>query len=122
VSNNLALALALVALAATLAAAVARPPWLSEAVVAVVVAGALVAIGAMSSPSSAPGRAYGAGGTGCFDAHALVDDAGGHLRCALSTVADGGPATNSVVGGRMAVTTRYVADQDVLAAARVAVR
>jgi arsenical pump membrane protein len=47
-SGNLALALALVGLAITLAAAVARPPWLSEAVVACVAAGALVAVGAVS--------------------------------------------------------------------------
>lgn len=48
ISGNLALALALVGLAATLAVAVAKPPWLSEAVVAVVVATALIAIGVIS--------------------------------------------------------------------------
>ena len=47
-SGNLALALSLVGLAATLAVAVAQPPWLSEAVAAVVAATALVAVGAVS--------------------------------------------------------------------------
>jgi arsenical pump membrane protein len=47
-SDNLALSLALVGLAATLGVAVAQPPWLSEAVVAVVAAGTLVAAGAVS--------------------------------------------------------------------------
>jgi len=47
-SDTLALALALVGLAATLAVAIARPPWLSEAVVAVVAAASLVAVGAVS--------------------------------------------------------------------------
>jgi arsenical pump membrane protein len=46
--DGLALALALVALAATLAVAVARPSWLSEAVAASVAAGALVLAGAVS--------------------------------------------------------------------------
>lgn len=48
ISGGLALALALVGLAATLAVAVAKPPWLSEAVAAVVVATALVVVGAIS--------------------------------------------------------------------------
>ena len=47
-SDTLALALALVGLAATLAVAIARPPWLPEAVVAVVAAASLVAVGAVS--------------------------------------------------------------------------
>jgi arsenical pump membrane protein len=47
-SENLALAVALVGLAATLAVAVVQLPWLSEAVAAAVVAGALVASGAVS--------------------------------------------------------------------------
>jgi arsenical pump membrane protein len=47
-SGNLALALSLAGLAATLAVAVAQPPWLSEAVAAVVAATALVAVGAVS--------------------------------------------------------------------------
>ena len=47
-SNNLALALSLAGLAATLAVAVVKPPWLSEAVAAVVAATALVAVGAVS--------------------------------------------------------------------------
>jgi arsenical pump membrane protein len=46
--DYLALALALVGLAATLGVAVARPPWLSDAVVAVVAAAILVATGAVS--------------------------------------------------------------------------
>jgi arsenical pump membrane protein len=45
----MALVLALIALAAALATAVARPPWLSEAVVAVGGAAILVAIGAISA-------------------------------------------------------------------------
>lgn len=47
-SETLALGLALVGLAATLAVAVTRPPWLSEAVVAFVAAASLVAVGAIS--------------------------------------------------------------------------
>jgi arsenical pump membrane protein len=47
-SGNLALAVALILLAATLAVAVAQLPWLSEAVAAAVAAGALVAAGAVS--------------------------------------------------------------------------
>jgi arsenical pump membrane protein len=48
VPESLNLALALIGLAATLAVAIARPPWLPEAVVAVVVAAGLVAVGAVS--------------------------------------------------------------------------
>jgi arsenical pump membrane protein len=48
VPASLTLALALVALVATLAVAIVQPPWLSEAVVAIVLAGGLVAIGAVS--------------------------------------------------------------------------
>jgi arsenical pump membrane protein len=48
VPEGLALALSLAGLAATLTVAVARPPWLPEAVVAVVAAAGLVAIGAVS--------------------------------------------------------------------------
>jgi arsenical pump membrane protein len=44
----LALAVAIVALVATLAVAIARPPWLPEAVAATVAAGLLVTIGAVS--------------------------------------------------------------------------
>jgi arsenical pump membrane protein len=47
-SGNLALALSLAGLAATLAVAVAQPRWLSEAVTAVVAATALVAVGAVN--------------------------------------------------------------------------
>ncbi len=47
-SDTLALTLALVWLAATLAVAVTRPPWLPEAVVAVVAAAFLVGTGAVS--------------------------------------------------------------------------
>ncbi len=47
-SGDLALAVALVGLAATLVIAVVQPSWLSEAVAAVVVAGALVATGVVS--------------------------------------------------------------------------
>ena len=47
-SESLDLALALIGLAATLSVAIARPPWLPEAVVAVVVAAGLVAVGAVS--------------------------------------------------------------------------
>lgn len=46
--ENLMLALSLAGLVATLAVAVARPPWLSEATVAAVAAAGLVAIGAVS--------------------------------------------------------------------------
>ncbi len=46
--EGLALALSLAGLVATLAVAVARPRWLPEAVVAVVAAGGLVAVGAVS--------------------------------------------------------------------------
>jgi len=48
VTDGLALALALVALAATLAAAVARPPYLSEALAAAIGAAGLVTVGAIS--------------------------------------------------------------------------
>jgi arsenical pump membrane protein len=48
VPEGLTLALSLAGLAATLAVAVARPPWLPEAVVAVVAAAGLVAVGAVS--------------------------------------------------------------------------
>jgi arsenical pump membrane protein len=48
VPEGLLLALSLAGLAATLAVAVARPPWLPEAVVALVVAAGLVAVGAVS--------------------------------------------------------------------------
>jgi arsenical pump membrane protein len=48
VSEGLTLALSLAGLAATLAAAIARPRWLPEAAVAVVAAAGLVAIGAVS--------------------------------------------------------------------------
>jgi arsenical pump membrane protein len=48
VPESLLLALSLVGLAATLGVAVARPPWLPEAVVAVVAAAGLVAAGAVS--------------------------------------------------------------------------
>jgi arsenical pump membrane protein len=48
VPESLNLALALVGLATTLAVAIARPPWLPEAVVAIVVAAGLVALGAVS--------------------------------------------------------------------------
>jgi arsenical pump membrane protein len=48
VPEGLALALSLAGLAATLAVAVARPRWLPEAVVAVVAAAGLVAVGAVS--------------------------------------------------------------------------
>ena len=46
--GGLLLTLSLVALAATLVTAIARPPWLPEAVVAIVLAAGLVAIGAVS--------------------------------------------------------------------------
>jgi arsenical pump membrane protein len=52
-AHSLALALALVGLAATLAVAIARPPWLSEAVVAVLAAAVLVATGAVSVDGAA---------------------------------------------------------------------
>jgi arsenical pump membrane protein len=48
VPEGLALALSLAGLAATLAAAVARPRWLPEAAVAVVAAAGLVAVGAVT--------------------------------------------------------------------------
>jgi arsenical pump membrane protein len=48
VPESLLLALSLVALAATLAVALAQPPWLPEAVVAIVLAAGLVALGAVS--------------------------------------------------------------------------
>jgi hypothetical protein len=48
VPERLTLALSLAGLAVTLAVAVARPPWLPEAVVAVVAAAGLVAAGAVS--------------------------------------------------------------------------
>jgi arsenical pump membrane protein len=48
VPESLLLALSLVGLAATLGVAVARPPWLPEAAVAVVAAAGLVAVGAVS--------------------------------------------------------------------------
>jgi arsenical pump membrane protein len=48
VPEGLLLVLALVALAATLAIAIAQPPWLPEAVVAIVLAAGLVAVGGVS--------------------------------------------------------------------------
>jgi len=49
VPAGLTLALSLAGLAATLAVAVARPPWLPEAVVAIVAASGLVAVGALNT-------------------------------------------------------------------------
>ena len=46
--EGLALALSLTGLAATLAVAITRPPWLPEAVVAIAAAAGLVAVGAVS--------------------------------------------------------------------------
>jgi len=48
VPEGLALALSLTGLAATLAVAITRPPWLPEAVVAIAAAAGLVAVGAVS--------------------------------------------------------------------------
>lgn len=53
IPHSLALALALVGLAATLAVAIAQPPWVSEAVVAVLATVVLVATGAVSLGSAA---------------------------------------------------------------------
>ena len=46
--EDLTLAVSLIGLAATLAVAVARPPWLPEAVVAIVAAAGLIAVGAVT--------------------------------------------------------------------------
>jgi arsenical pump membrane protein len=71
VAEPLALALALIALAAALAAAVTRPPWAPEAAVAVVGAGVLIAVGAIS-PARARHAAAALGPTVGFLAALLV--------------------------------------------------
>jgi len=83
VPEGLALALSLAGLAATLAAAIARPRWLPEAVVAVVAAAGLVAVGAVTVDRARQAFGHLAPTIGFLAALLLLADGAGAKGCSV---------------------------------------